>query len=81
MLATAPEHQRKGAGTLAMKWGVAQADFDGVDAFLFSTPFGKHLYEKNGYEALEEKNFDLSPWGLNEVNQSFAMLRKCRTAQ
>jgi len=81
MLATAPEHQRKGAGALAMTWGIAQADLDEVDSFLFSTPFGKRLYEKYGYEAQEELHFDLNPWGMNEVNHSWAMLRKCRTAQ
>lgn len=78
MLGTHPEHQRRGAGALAMQWGTDQADLEGADAFLWSTPHGKHLYEKSGFEVLEAAEFDFKPYGLDERNQAWAMLRKPR---
>ena len=36
-LATHPEHERKGAGSMLVKWGVDVADKLGVEAFLMSS--------------------------------------------
>lgn len=62
-----------------MRWGQEQADRDGLDSFLFASPFGKHLYEKCGFEVVEEEDFDLAPYGHDEHNISWAMVRKART--
>jgi len=65
---------------LAMEWGTSQADLEGTDAFLMSTPHGKRLYEKSGFEVLEKVEFDFTPYGLAETNYAWAMLRKPRTS-
>jgi GNAT superfamily N-acetyltransferase len=44
-----PEHRRKGVGALMMTWGVGRANETKVEAFLESTPVGRHLYERFGF--------------------------------
>ncbi|KUJ11291.1 uncharacterized protein LY89DRAFT_655081 [Mollisia scopiformis] len=49
MLCTHPEHQRRGAGSMLMKWGIDIADSLGLRAFVQGTHQGKeHLYQKFG---------------------------------
>lgn len=47
-----PPYQRKGLGTLLVKWGTKKADQDGVDAWLESSPMGKGAYLKAGFRVL-----------------------------
>jgi GNAT superfamily N-acetyltransferase len=50
MLSTHPEHQRRGAGAILMKWGTDIADSLGLRAFVQASRLGKqHLYEKFGF--------------------------------
>ena len=49
ILAVDPAHQRKGVGAALVKWGTSRADDMGVEGVVESSPFGKGLYEKNGY--------------------------------
>lgn len=49
MLSTHPDHQRRGAGAMLMKWGCDIADSLGLSAFVQATHEGQHLYGKFGF--------------------------------
>lgn len=51
---THPDYRRKGVGQQFMDWGIKKADEMEVDFYLDSTPYGKPLYEVNGFEYIEE---------------------------
>lgn len=55
MLATAPEYQHQGAGSLMLDWGLEQADGRGEQVFLGSTPEAVHLYEKAGFQFISDE--------------------------
>lgn len=52
LLTIDPPHQRRGIGTLLVKWGVEKANKEGVDAWLESSPMGKGAYLKAGFRVL-----------------------------
>lgn len=45
---TLPEHQRRGAGSALLQWGVELADLEGLKICLEATPFGLGMYKKFG---------------------------------
>nr|POE88075.1 hypothetical protein CFP56_11304 [Quercus suber] len=49
ILAVDPRYQRMGVGDLMVKWGIEEADRQGVEAVVESSRFGKGLYMKNGF--------------------------------
>ncbi|KAI1361536.1 acyl-CoA N-acyltransferase [Xylaria arbuscula] len=51
---THPDYRRKGVGQQFMDWGIKKADEMGVDFYLDSTPYGRPLYEANGFTYIEE---------------------------
>ncbi|RWA11186.1 hypothetical protein EKO27_g3897 [Xylaria grammica] len=51
---THPQYRRKGVGQQFMDWGIKKADEKGVDFYLDSTPYGRPLYEANGFTYIEE---------------------------
>jgi GNAT superfamily N-acetyltransferase len=51
---THPDYRRKGIGQQFMNWGKKKADEMNVDLYLDSTPYGRPLYEANGFEYIEE---------------------------
>ncbi|EEU45810.1 uncharacterized protein NECHADRAFT_78691 [Fusarium vanettenii 77-13-4] len=53
-IATAKEAQRRGVGSALMQFGVDKADEEGWMAYLNSSPEGKGLYEKFGFEVVDE---------------------------
>lgn len=48
-LGTHPDYQRRGAGSLAVKWGCDMADKDGVSAYVDANKEGAGLYKKFGF--------------------------------
>ncbi|GAD95765.1 conserved hypothetical protein [Paecilomyces variotii No. 5] len=50
MLATRPEHERRGAGSMLVQWGCDVADKDGVPAYIDASKAGAPLYKRFGFE-------------------------------
>lgn len=48
-LGTHPDYQRRGAGSMLVKWGCDLADKDGVAAFVNASKEGAALYKKYGF--------------------------------
>jgi len=51
---THPDYRRQGVGQQFMDWGLKKADELGFDFYLDSTPYGRLLYEANGFRYIEE---------------------------
>ncbi|KAK7738453.1 hypothetical protein SLS53_005972 [Cytospora paraplurivora] len=51
---THPDYRRKGVGQQFMDWGLKKADELQYDFYLDSTPYGRPLYEANGFIYLKE---------------------------
>ncbi|CEL11001.1 hypothetical protein ASPCAL14108 [Aspergillus calidoustus] len=54
MLGTRPEFNGRGLASKLLQWGLSRADEKKVMTFLVSTPQGKRLYERYGFETLAE---------------------------
>lgn len=64
MLATRPEHKRRGAGSMLVQWGCDIADKDGVPAYIDASKAGAPLYKKFGFEDKNEPGMgfpDIAP--------------------
>jgi GNAT superfamily N-acetyltransferase len=62
-LHTLPEHERKGAGTALLEWGIRLADVEGLPIRLLATSHGIGLYLRFGFVELGRVTFDLERWG------------------
>lgn len=49
LLCTDPDFQKRGAGSMLVKWGCDLADKDGVSAYVDASKSGAPLYEKFGF--------------------------------
>jgi GNAT superfamily N-acetyltransferase len=77
-----PDYQRRGVGTMLMKWGVDEADRCvhstqksltdmkrlGLIGYLESSKFGKGLYERFGYKPVRTIYFDPKPFGGTDID-------------
>ena len=63
MLATQPSYQHHGAGTMLLEDILAEADEAGVECYLEATDTAKPLYEKHGFQTVNELRFDPSAYG------------------
>ncbi|KAF8867266.1 hypothetical protein BDZ45DRAFT_609538 [Acephala macrosclerotiorum] len=50
MMSTHPDHQRRGAGSMLVKWGTEIADSMGVESFIEGTIIAQPLYESCGFK-------------------------------
>tara|TARA_R110002003_G_scaffold104_15_gene8303 strand:+ start:15090 stop:15857 length:768 start_codon:yes stop_codon:yes gene_type:complete len=66
-LATLPQHERRGAGSMLVRWGCEKADEAGVVAYVEASPVGAPLYARHGFEPVADMEFDLRRWGGDEV--------------
>lgn len=69
MLATAPAHQHKGAGTMLLLEILAEADDAGVPVYLEATDTAKPLYERHGFEAITELRFEPAAYGVKGLGR------------
>jgi len=72
IISTRREYQGKGAGSLLLDWGVQKADDDAVECYLDSTPEGKGLYLKFGFEEIETRRY------FDDTYSHCYMLRKAK---
>ena len=77
-LGTLPEYQGKGCASLLLESNLKDVDAQGARVFLEATPQGRPLYEKLGWESIDEMVFDLSRYGVNNVQTVTCMVRKER---
>jgi GNAT superfamily N-acetyltransferase len=66
-LATLAKHERRGAGSLLVKWGCDRADEAGVEAYLEASEIGAPMYARHGFVALPEMVLDLRKYGGEDV--------------
>ncbi|CAN9180317.1 unnamed protein product [Alternaria alternata] len=66
-LATLQAHERRGAGSMLVRWGCARADEVGVEAFLEASPMGAPMYAQHGFQPVKEVSIDLRQWGGKEL--------------
>nr|POE47622.1 hypothetical protein CFP56_00953 [Quercus suber] len=76
ILATHPDHQRRGAGGLLVKWGCDEADKRGLLCAMMSSEAAWKLYHKHGFEVKTEVGMDLTPFGIDAVDIRRGMLRE-----
>jgi GNAT superfamily N-acetyltransferase len=67
-LVTHPDHHRRGAGSMLVKWGVEQADRLGLLGYLEASGDGAPLYRKFGFEQVNSIEYDTRPFGGDTVD-------------
>lgn len=60
ILVTRAQYRGQGAGGMLVRWGTAQADAEGVPAYLEASPAAKHLYETQGFKQVGQHEVDLN---------------------
>jgi GNAT superfamily N-acetyltransferase len=78
ILAVLPEYQRIGVGGKLLEWGLQEADREGVECWIDSSPFGLGLYKKFGWKEVGYLDVDLGRWGGEEgkVRRTVDMVRQ-----
>ena len=67
ILATHPDHHRKGSGGRLVKWGTDLADEQGVECYLEASIEGRPLYERLGFRVVKETPFKLEDFGRPDL--------------
>ena len=62
-MATRPDYQGKGCGTMILKWGIEKADEENARCYLEATPDAYPLYYKVGFRDIDEVGLDLKAYG------------------
>lgn len=78
ILTVSPDHQRKGLGAKMLQVGLEKADEMGVEAYLESSPKGKGLYAKYGFEDKGEMKFDARDYGAEKNVVHTLMVRPAK---
>lgn len=79
ILGVRPSHQRRGIGGMHLRWGDEQADKMGLPLYLESSPMGRGLYEKHGYEKVADLPCDARAHGHHKDLPHVCMLRPAKT--
>ncbi|KAK1047119.1 hypothetical protein LTR74_017815 [Friedmanniomyces endolithicus] len=75
ILVTHPAHQRRGAGSMLVKWGCEKTDERGLMSILMASEAGLPIYLKHGFELVQETPMDLRPFGVDETDIRRGMVR------
>lgn len=63
VLVVDPEHHRRGAGAMLVRWGVEKADEIGIEGILEGSRMGRPLYEKFGFQVVHTERFEMGKYG------------------
>lgn len=77
-LVTLPQHERRGAGSMLVRWGCELADKAGVEAYVEASLMGAPMYARHGFVAARELELDLVSYGGKE-NMKFIVSNSCQT--
>lgn len=77
-LVTLPNHERRGAGSMLVRWGTERADEAGVEAYLEASPMGAPMYAKHGFEPVKKVALDLRKYGGKEIMEFIVSTELCR---
>ncbi len=78
ILMTHPKHQRRGAGTMLVRWGCEKADEMGLMCALGASEVGEKVYTKNGFEKVYEEVIDLRKYGVDGTELARKMIRPAK---
>jgi GNAT superfamily N-acetyltransferase len=70
------DHQRRGAGTLLMQWGLDHAQRVGLPAYLEASPFGYPLYLRMGLREIGRVLIKAEEWDGGYDKVYVAMLKQ-----
>lgn len=76
LLVTHPNHYRRGAGSMLIRWGTEQADRAGLMCFLEASKAGRPLYKRHGFVVKEITTFDLTKYGGTGTDENTTMTRQ-----
>ncbi|KAI1515608.1 Acetyltransferase domain containing protein [Pyrenophora tritici-repentis] len=75
LLVTAPQHRRRGAGSLLVQWGIAKSEELGLPAYLQASAQGQRLYQSHGFKDIDTVEFNLTDFGLEGMEKMTEMIR------
>ncbi|KAK5694027.1 hypothetical protein LTR97_009645 [Elasticomyces elasticus] len=76
-----PEQQRRGAGSMLVKWGCDKADERGLTCILGASEAGLKLYKNFGFEIVKLTTMDLRPFGVDATELRRGMVRPAKPKQ
>ncbi|EEH17758.2 hypothetical protein PABG_00321 [Paracoccidioides brasiliensis Pb03] len=65
ILATSPAFERQGHASRLLKWGIEKAEADGARILLEATPAGLPLYQRLGWNVVDEMRIKLADHGVD----------------
>ena len=74
-LHTDPKHQRRGAGSALIRWGLDKSRELKLPAYLEASVTGYGLYAKHGFQDVGLLEYDLAEWGGEGTTGIVLMLR------
>ncbi|KAF7853662.1 hypothetical protein EAF04_010653 [Stromatinia cepivora] len=75
-ITTDPKHQKQGAGSMLVKWGVDVADSLNGEAYLEATEMGRPVYEKFGFVVLATFDAPSDLKGEVPSQQKYYLMRR-----
>ncbi|KAF2454293.1 acyl-CoA N-acyltransferase [Lineolata rhizophorae] len=82
VLMTHPRHRKRGAGSILLREGLAEADRLGLESYVAASEDGLPLYAKHGFEAVKAVTFDLAKYGSVEgTSTNTIMIRPARAKE
>ncbi|KAM0348711.1 hypothetical protein ACHAPU_004150 [Fusarium lateritium] len=74
-----PDHQHKGVASILVQSGLEEVDKLGLDVMVIAMGRrGLGLYRKYGFEVLEEKSESMIALGVDELYETFYLVRQAR---